>query len=128
MPVKNTQAKRLGPAKLAKANTGLTALLQLKDYSPQRQEYSAAKATNTAAAYKKADDEFIAAQNALDKARDAANKAEWDVYNFMQGAEEQVAGQYGSDSDEYASIGYKKKSEYKKGRPAGSKNAVKGGA
>ncbi len=117
MPVKNTEAKRLEPAKLQKAKDGITALGQISGYNPQRKEYGADKVAALSTALTTTGAAEIAAKNAWDKARDAAVKAEWDVHNFMQGASEQVQGQYGSDSDEYASIGYKKKSEYKKGTP-----------
>ena len=125
MAIKNTQAKRITPKKMAKAATGLTSLMQLRDYSPMRKEFSPDNASALERTYKETGAAWIAAQNALDKARDAAVAAEWAVHNFMQGAEEQVVGQYGSNSDEYASIGYKKKSEYKKGRAAGSRNKPK---
>ncbi len=114
MPVKNTEAKRISPAKLVKATTSLTAITQLKDYNPQRKDYGPTQAAAIQKGMKDAQDAELAAQNALDKARDAAAKAEWAAYNFSLTATEQVMGQYGSDSDEYASLGYKKKSEYKK--------------
>ncbi len=41
---------------------------------------------------------------------------EREYHAFMLGVSEQVAAQYGKDSDEYQALGYKKKSEYK--RPA----------
>ncbi len=117
MPVKNTEAKRVPAAKLDKTRTGLTALGQITGYNPQRKEFGADKVAGLNKTLSDTSAAEIAAKNALDKARDAAAKAEWDAYNFMQGAAEQVMGQYGSDSDEYASIGYKKKSEYKKTIP-----------
>ena len=33
---------------------------------------------------------------------------------FMLGVSEQVAAQYGKDSDQYQALGYKKKSDYKR--------------
>ena len=102
MAVKNTQAKRITTKKLDKATTGLTSLMQLTDYNPQRKEFAADKAAAVAKNYKDTGDALVAAQNKLDKARDASVAAEWAVHNFMQSAQEQVAGQYGSDSDESA--------------------------
>ena len=55
----------------------------------------------------------VNAQNALDAARDAANKAEWDFHNAMLGVKEQVTAQYGDDSDQVQSLGLTKKSERK---------------
>ncbi len=124
MPVKDTQAKRLSPARLAKTTNALTAITQLKDYNPSRKDYGPDQTKAIQKSLKDAQDAELAAQNALDKARDAAAKSEWAAYNFSLTATEQVMGQYGSSSDEYASLGYKKKSEYKKGAP---KKAAKKG-
>lgn len=123
MAQKDTQTRRITAAKLQKAKDALTALSQLTDYNPQRKEYGPEKVRTMADTLKAASDAELAAQNALNKARDAAAKAEWDAYNFVQGAAEQVVGQYGSSSDEYASIGYKKKTEYKKTIPGRKKPA-----
>lgn len=114
MPVKDTQARRISRARLQKTQDALTAVTQLKDYNPQRKEYGPTQTAAIQQALKDAREAELAAENALAKARDAAAKAEWAAYNFSLTAAEQVMGQYGSSSDEYASIGYKKKSEYKK--------------
>jgi hypothetical protein len=45
--------------------------------------------------------------------RDASNASEWEFHNAMLGAKTQVEAQFGNDSDEYAALGNKKKSEYK---------------
>lgn len=125
MPIKDTEARRISPTKLQKTKDTLTAITQLTDYAPARKDYGADK---VAAINKSLTDTRVtevAAENALAKARDAAAKAEWAAYNFTLTAAEQVMGQYGSSSDEYASLGYKKKSEYKKSTP-GSKKAANG--
>ncbi len=117
MAIKNTEGKPLAPGKMTQLKTGLTSLAALKDYKPQRQEYTHSK---LAAVSKALDDAAKAehhARTAYDKARDAHVAAQWDAWNFYQGAAESVIGQYGSSSDEYASLGYKKKSEYKKTIP-----------
>lgn len=127
MPVKDTEAKGLSPSKLKKTQTGITALLQIEGYDPKRAEFAFAKATIVKKTMDDANAAEIAAMNALEKARDAAAKAQWAAYNFMQGATEQVVGQYGSSSDEYASLGYKKKTEYKKTPPGRGKKSAGGG-
>jgi len=53
------------------------------------------------------------AQNALDAARDDAAATEQELYNRSLRVKELVIGQYGSDSDEAAAVGLKKKSERK---------------
>ncbi|HEX8686139.1 MAG TPA: hypothetical protein VF654_06540, partial [Pyrinomonadaceae bacterium] len=45
--------------------------------------------------------------------RDAATAGEWEFHNAILGAKVQVEAQFGSDSDEFASLGMKKKSDYK---------------
>lgn len=122
MAVKDTQTKRLPATKLERSQYALTAISQLKGYSPLRQEFSADKVNVHNEAIRRTREAEIAAENALSKARDAAIKAEWDAYNFSLVAAEQVMGQYGSNSDEYASLGYKKKSEYKKSTPGARKS------
>lgn len=117
MPQKDTQTRRIPPLRLQKAKDALTTLATLSDYKPQRPEYAKDKVVTLQQQLQEAHEAELAAEKALDKARDAAAKAEWDVYNFMQGAAEQVIGQYGTSSDEYAALGYKKKTEYKRAAP-----------
>ncbi len=117
MAQKSTQTKGLNTAKLAQTKAGLSALANLKDYNPQRKDYSPEKLTTVNKTLTDAEAAEISARNAYEKARDAHVAAQWSAWNFYQGAAESVVGQYGSSSDEYASLGYKKKSEYKKKTP-----------
>lgn len=117
MAIKDTQSKRLPAARLEKARFTLTAISQLRDYAPHRKEFGADKVIFHQDALRLSREAEIAAENALAKARDAAAKAEWDAYNFSITTAEQVMGQFGSSSDEYSSLGYKKKSEYRKSAP-----------
>ncbi len=121
MAQKNTQARRLTKAKLAKTDAALTAIKQLPNYKPQRTAFGPTQNVAMMTSLQAAQDAEQQALSAYNAARDAANKAEWDAYNFSLTAAEQVMGQYGSDSDEYASLGYKKKSEYKKTQPGKAK-------
>ena len=50
---------------------------------------------------------------ALNDVVDKRIKAEWAFHNYMLGATNQVVAQYADDSNEYESLGYKKKSDYK---------------
>jgi len=52
-------------------------------------------------------------QDALTAARDATVAAGWDLHNGMLDVKVQVAAQYGTSSDQVASLGLKKKSERK---------------
>ena len=122
MTQKDTQTRRIPPLRLQKATEALTTLSKLRDYNPQRPEYNKEKGLELQDRLRKSREEELAAEHALDKARDAAAKAEWDIYNFMLGAAEQVIGQYGTSSDEYAALGYKKKTEYKRTAPKTKKS------
>ncbi len=121
MAIKNTQSKRMHSDRLEKANLTLIAISQLTSYAPPRAEFGRDRVIGHQDAVRAARAAEIAAENAYEKARDAAIKAEWDAYNFSLAAAEQVMGQFGSNSDEYASLGYKKKSEYKKTAPGAAK-------
>ena len=125
MSAKNTEAKRINPVRLAKTKNGLTALAQLQGYDPHRIELSPAALVRISKDLADAVAEELAANNAAAKARDKAVAAEWAAYNFLIDAVDEVAGQYGSNSDEYASLGYKKKSEYKKTAPGRGKSNKK---
>jgi hypothetical protein len=117
MAQKNAATKALATAKLNQAKKGLSSLANLADYNPQRGEYGPKNVANINKNLQDAFDAENKAKDAYDKARDAHVAAQWDAWNFYQGAGESVIGQYGSSSDEYASLGYKKKTEYKKTAP-----------
>jgi hypothetical protein len=59
----------------------------------------------------------------LKAAADASRQAEWDFHNAVLAMKESIRGQFGPDSDEAQSVGYKKKSEYKRPRRAPKANA-----
>ncbi|CAN5844371.1 hypothetical protein BH23CYA1_BH23CYA1_19020 [soil metagenome] len=52
----------------------------------------------------------------LKAATDAARQAEVEFHSAVLAMKESVRGQFGSNSDEAQSVGYKKKSEYKRPR------------
>lgn len=66
---------------------------------------------------------LVRAQVALDAARDKLANTEQRAHHTMLGVKNSVCSQYGDDSNEYAALGMKKKSEKKKGggklKPAG---------
>jgi len=122
MAQKDSRIRRLTPKRVAINKDGLIAVKRLKNYAPQRQEFSHLNLKTLEEAMAKAHEEEIAAKNAYDKARDAAVAMEWEMHDFFQGAAEAVLGQFGSNSDEYASLGFKKKREYKKTAPRKGKS------
>ena len=58
---------------------------------------------------------LVRAQIALDIIRDKIGNTEQRFHGQMRGSKDSVRGQYGDDSNEYAALGMKKKSERKKG-------------
>ena len=58
---------------------------------------------------------FVRAQVALDAARDKLANTEQRAHGKMLRVKDSVCSQYGDDSNEYAALGMKKKSEKKKG-------------
>ncbi|MGJ3248156.1 MAG: hypothetical protein ACFE0I_18990 [Elainellaceae cyanobacterium] len=55
-------------------------------------------------------------------AMDTARQAEWDFHNSVIAMKESVRGQFGPDSNEAQSVGYKKKSEWKRPKRANKMN------
>ena len=107
------QTKRLTDAVLQADRDAFVALQAIKDYSPSNSAYSATKAQAAHDNMIGAQEAEVQASNALAAARDDANQSEWAFHNFMLTVKEQVIAQYGSDSNEVAAVGLKKKSEYK---------------
>lgn len=107
------QTRRITSAVLADDRKAFDALQGIADYTPANQSYK----TENIMAVRDHMDELLRdatqAEVAADAKRDAANAAEWEFHNAMLGAKVQVEAQFGSDSDEVAALGLKKKSEYK---------------
>jgi hypothetical protein len=97
------------------------AVLGLKDYNPANSEFTSDKLRE---ALKKMEDALAAeakAAEAAAKAREAAIDVEWIFHELVLGTKRQVIAQYGDDSEEIATLGMKRKSERRYGRP--KKNA-----
>jgi len=93
------------------------AVLALKDYNPSNSEFTPARLRE---ALKVVEAAAAAEQKAMDaavKAREEAIRVEAHFHDIVLGVKRQVIAQYGDDSDEITSLGMKKKSERKYGRP-----------
>jgi hypothetical protein len=115
------QSRRMTSAVLSADREAFDALQGITDYAPANQEY---KTESIKAKRDRMDDllrEAVQAEAAAVAKREAANAGEWEFHNAMLGAKVQVEAQYGSDSDEFAALGMKKKSAYKS--PTRSKQA-----
>ena len=107
------QNRRLNAPTLLADDAALMALKAIKGYQPFNPDHSVQALTTKQAAMRAAQEVEVQAQNALNAARDAAVAAQWDYHNGILGAKDHVVGQFGSNSDEVAALGLKKKSERK---------------
>lgn len=120
------QTRRITSAVLSDDREAFDALQGITNYVPANQAY---KTEAIKAARDRVDDlqrELTQAEAAADAKRSALIAAEWEFHNGMLAAKVQVEAQFGPNSDEYASLGNKKKSEYKSpSRRSGGGAAVK---
>ena len=93
------------------------AVLNLKDYSPSNKEFTSDKLREALERVRAAELAEQAASEAAAKARDEAIRIENAFHDLVLGVKRQVIAQYGDDSDEIATLGLKKKSERRYGRP-----------
>ena len=107
------QTKRINPDVLGADEDTFTSVKALPGYKPHMAECEVTAIQAVKAAMIAAQEAEVAADNALKTARDQANAAEWAFHNVVLSSKDQVASQYGKDSNEYQSLGLKKKSEYK---------------
>src|ERR1044072_1597011 len=116
------QMRRITSGVLGGDGDAFDALQGSSTYAPSNQAYTT---TAIKAVRDRLDDllrEATQAEAAATAKRDAANACEWEFHNAMLGAKVQVKAQFGPDSDEFASLGMKKKSDYKS--PARRKQAT----
>ncbi|HZT57357.1 MAG TPA: hypothetical protein VFA21_01910 [Pyrinomonadaceae bacterium] len=107
------QTRRLPSAQLASDRDAFDALQGIENYAPANQAYTV---TNIKALRDRLDEaqrEATQAQAEADAKRDAEIAAAWAFHNAMLDAKVQVDAQFGSNSDQVASVGRKKKLEYK---------------
>lgn len=107
-------SRRLTPATLHQDIDAYNGLQTIPDYSTTRAE---ATPDNIKTAY----ENMLAKQREerekeimFRAALDATRLAEWEFHNSILAMKEVVKGQFGSDSDAAAAVGFKKKSERKR--------------
>jgi hypothetical protein len=115
MPIQDTN-RRLTPTKLRQDIDAYHGLQTIEDYTTARTE-ATPEAIQTAYEAMLAKQREETEKEAIFKAAtDAARLAEWEFHNAVLAMKEAVKGQFGSDSDEAAAVGFKKKSERKRPR------------
>ena len=108
------EQKRLTSEKLQADLDVLTAVKALTNYTPANPDYTLVKMEGIKTALTTLQADEVVAKNAWEAARDNAGAQEWVFHNAMLEAKTQVEAQYGKNSNEYQSLGLKKKSEYKR--------------
>ena len=116
------ESVRIRPSILKADEDAYTSLQAIEDYNPANTDFSKSTLTGFLADMQAAQQSEVNAQNALDAARDAAIKAEWNFHDGMLATKRQVVAQYGDDSDQAQAKSLTKKSERKApGRKAKTK-------
>jgi hypothetical protein len=108
------ETRRIASALLGADREAFDALQGISNYAPANQAY---KMESLKTIRDRMDDlqrDAIQAEATASAKRDAATAGEWEFHNAMLGVKMQVTAQFGSNSDEVAALGLKKKSEYKK--------------
>lgn len=94
----------------------LAALKAIANYAPSNTEFSLANITASHTKMISSQTVEVQKQAEFDAAKDIATDDERDFHNFILGAKTQVKAQFGENSNEFQSMGMKKKEEYKVGR------------
>jgi hypothetical protein len=90
------------------------ALKAVEGYAPANPAYSVEAITAKRKAMEDKQTAETQAAAAAAATRDDATSSEWEYHDAMLGAKDQVAAQFGKNSNQYQSLGLKKKSEYAK--------------
>ena len=101
------------------------ALQAIANYNPSNLEYDLVKVTESHQAMMTDQTEEIQKRAVANAAGDKATDSERSFHNKILGAKNQVKAQFGENSDEFASLGMKKKNEYRRGlRSSPNNNTV----
>jgi hypothetical protein len=93
------------------------AVLGLKDYNPANAEFTSDKLREALTIVEEVTAAETRAAEEAARARQAAINAEWVFHELVLGTKRQVIAQYGDDSQEITTLGLKRKSERRYGRP-----------
>lgn len=116
-------AQRLSLAVREADLAAFTALQNLKDYSPLNPALTLEAINALNETRMAAESREIHARNELAAARDALLTAEYELHTMLLNAKHQVIAQYGPNSDQIQSLGWKKKFKYR--RPSNRGNGQK---
>ena len=111
----STNSGRVPPQVLADDIQAFHALATIEGYAPHDPELKLDAVTATFDELAADQAALVRAQVAMDAARDKLAHTEQRAHAKMLKVKDSVCSQYGDDSNEYAALGMKKKSERKKG-------------
>ena len=104
---------RLPPQRVQDDIDAYLAIKVFPDWNPLKPEYAVEAIGRAHDALRAAQEAELHAQHTLDATRDALIGQQWDFHELILGAKEQARAMYGSDSDQVAALGLKKKSDKK---------------
>lgn len=110
------KTQRLRPNVLQANLDAFAALQAIVGYNPSNAQFKLENVTASHGTMGEQQTLEVQKQAAAAAQRDATCDSEWNFHDMILGAKNQVKAQFGENSDEYASLGMKKKSEYKTGR------------
>lgn len=111
-----TKQKRLTKKALLDDLETYAALQAVSGYKPSNDDFSLANVAASQAKMNASQTDEAQKQGALDAAKDVSSDDERAFHNLILGAKTQVKAQFGENSNEFQSLGMKKKEEYKVGR------------
>jgi hypothetical protein len=110
----NFSTKRVANYILQKDAYVLNAIQGISSYAPVRQEFTTENLLSLQQEMIDARRIEVQKEGELKAARDHSVQTEHRLHDAVLAAKDQIRAQYGISSDEYQSIGLKKKTEYKK--------------
>jgi len=113
MPIQDTN-RRLPPPKLRQDIDAYHGLQTITNFTTARTEATPAAIQTAYETMLAKQREETEKQTLYKAAADNARLAEWEFHNTVLAMKEAVKGQFGSDSNEAAAVGFKKKSERKR--------------
>lgn len=117
--------QRLSKKVLQEDLDAYAALQAIPDYESSNDEFTLENITASKTTMNASQTVEVQKKGEYDGAKDTATDDERDFHNRILGAKTQVKGKYGVNSNEYQSLGMKKKEEYKKpkaNKPSGGGN------
>ena len=112
-PMTTAGKRRLAPQRVQSDIDAYLAIKAIPDWNPLKPEYSLEAIACGHDALRATQETELHAQHALDAARDALIREQRDFHERILGAKDQARAMYGSDSDQVAALGLKKKSDKK---------------